>query len=513
VLLADDNADMRDYVGRLLSQCWTVEAVGDGAAALAAARDHPPDLVLADVMMPALSGFELLRALRADARTATIPVLLLSARAGEESRVEGFEAGADDYLVKPFSARELIARVNAHLALAAERRRLLGLEQTARAEADAANRAKDRFLAVLSHELRTPLSSIIGWARILQNMQLRDSERAHAAGVIERSAQRQAQLINDLLDISRITAGKIDLDRAPVDLVTVTREAVDSLRADVDAKRLRLTTDLDPDTGEVFADPLRLHQVVLNLLTNAVKFTPDAGRIDVRLSRRGEMARLVVSDSGEGVAPAVLPYIFEPFRQEESGDTTRIHSGLGLGLTIVRQLVELHGGTVRAESAGKGTGTTFTVELPIVAVRVAPGSGDAGAPAVERLGRLDGLQVLVVDDQPDARDLVAFVLRQRGAETHTAESVAEALEILAAVPVDVLVSDLALPGVDGYALIAAVRAIERQQRGSAIRALALTAYAGHDVRDRAIAAGFDAHAMKPLDPDDLIELVARLSRA
>ncbi len=344
-------------------------------------------------------------------------------------------------------------------------------------------------------------------------MPLKDSERAHAAQVIERNAQRQAQLINDLLDISRITAGKIDLDRVPVDLVTVTREAVDSLRADVDAKRLRLTTELDPDTGEVFADPLRLHQVVLNLLTNAVKFTPEAGRVDVRLSRRGEMARLVISDSGEGIDEAVLPYIFDPFRQGESSHTTRIHAGLGLGLTIVRQLVELHGGTVRAESAGKGTGTTFTVELPIVAVRVSPGSGETGEPAVAPLGRLDGLHVLVVDDQPDARDLVAFVLRQRGADARTAESVAEALEILAAAPVDVLVSDLALPGVDGYALIAAVRAIERQRRGSAIRALAFTAYAGHDVRDRAIAAGFDAHAMKPLDPDDLVELIARLSRA
>jgi CheY-like chemotaxis protein len=229
------------------------------------------------------------------------------------------------------------------------------------------------------------------------------------------------------------------------------------------------------------------------------------------------MARLVISDSGEGIDEAVLPYIFDAFRQGESSHTTRIHEGLGLGLTIVRQLVELHGGTVRAESAGRGAGTTFMVELPIVAVRLSPGSGDAGVPSVAQPGaadrRLHGLQVLVVDDQADARELVALVLRQQGAETRTAESVAEALEILGADRVDVLVSDLALPGVDGYALIAAVRAIERQQRGGAIRALALTAYAGHDVRDRAIAAGFDAHAMKPLDPDDLVDLIARLARA
>jgi PAS domain S-box-containing protein len=648
VLLADDNADMRDYLGRLLGRHWTVEAAADGAVALAAARARPPDLVLTDVMMPGLNGFELLRALRADPRTATVPVLLLSARAGEESRVEGLDAGADDYLVKPFSARELIARVNAHLELAAARRRfaaereterakleavlrqmpagvviadasgrflltneaaerilgvsvssetiasfpedcsfhpdgrpyrreewplvrsirsgevvtdeevrfvrgdgaeirlsvsstavydgdgrvvagvvlfqdmserlsLLAREQAARAEADVANHAKDRFLAVLSHELRTPLSSIIGWTRILRNSRIGESERAHAAEVIERNAQRQAHLINDLLDISRITAGKIELDRSPVDLASVTGEAVDSLRADVEAKRLRMTTELDGATGEVLGDPMRLHQVVLNLLTNAVKFTPEAGRIDVRLSRQGEMARLAISDSGEGIDPAILPYIFEPFRQGDGSQTTRVQRGLGLGLTIVRQLVELHGGTVKAESAGKGAGTTFTVELPIVAVRVSPGSTETDAPAVTRPDtggrRLDGLRVLVLDDQADARELVALVLRGEGADTLVAGSVAEALDILAPGGVDVLVSDLALPGVDGYALISALRAIEREERRPAIVALALTAYAGHEVRDRALGAGFDAYAMKPLDPGDLVELIVRLSRA
>jgi signal transduction histidine kinase len=633
VLLADDNADMRQYLGRLLSRYWTVDAVGDGVAALAAARSRPPDLVLTDVMMPGLNGFELLRALRDDARTCTVPVVMLSARAGEESRVEGLDAGADDYLVKPFSARELIARVNAHLGLAAARRRfaeeqeterakleavlrqmpggvvivdaatgrllltndqterilgsppvdsfpegrvfhadgrpytrgewplvrsirhgevvtdetirfvradgvpvtlsvssspvsdrhgrvvagavifqditerlaLLESEQAARAEADAASHAKDRFLAILSHELRTPLSSIIGWTRILKNTQIGDAERQRAVQVIERNAQRQAQLINDLLDVSRITAGKVELDRAPVDLVTVIRDAADSLRADVEAKRLRLTMDVDPRTGEVFGDPLRLQQIVLNLLTNAVKFTPEGGEIDVRLSRRAEMACLVVKDSGDGIDPSVLADIFEPFQQGDRTQTARAQ-GLGLGLTIVRQLVALHGGTVRAESAGKGAGAAFTIELPIVAVRVLPGQAGPVSP-----GRLDGLRILVVDDQLDARELVAFVLRQRGADVRAAESVAEALDILGDSSIDVLVSDLALPGVDGFALIAAVRAIEREQRGRGIRTLALTAYAGDAVRDRAIAAGFDAHASKPLDPGDLVALITRLA--
>jgi PAS domain S-box-containing protein len=646
VLLADDNADMREYLRRLLSAHWSVEVVGDGAAALDAARARPPDLVLTDVMMPGLSGFELLRALRADPQTATIPVLLLSARAGEESRVEGLDAGADDYLVKPFSARELVARVNAHLELAAARRRfaiereterakleavlrqmpagviivdalddrlvltndeaerilgvtlrseridtisdagsfhpdgrpyrrdewplvrsirdgevvtdeevrvvraadgieltlsvsstpvhgrdgrvvagvlvfqdvteqraLLSREQAARADADAANRAKDRFLAVLSHELRTPLSSIIGWTRILRHSNVGQAERTRAAEVIERNAQRQAQLINDLLDISRIAAGKVELDRVPVDLVTVVREALDALRAEVEAKDLQLTIDLDPATGEVFADALRLQQIVLNLLTNAIKFTPAGGRIDVRLTRQGEMARLVVTDTGEGIDPAVLPYVFEPFQQGDSGATTRVHSGLGLGLSIVRQFVQLHGGTARADSAGKGRGAAFTVELPIVAVRLPQGRRQveetSTAPGEIRL---DGRCVLVVDDQLDARDLVALVLRQRGADTRVAASAAEALEILARAPVDTLVSDLALPGVDGYDLVAAVRAIERQQRGGRIRAVALTAYAGHEVRERAVAAGFDAYAMKPLDPGDLIDLIVKPPR-
>jgi signal transduction histidine kinase len=590
--------------------------------------------VLTDVMMPGLNGFELLRALRDDPRTCTVPIVMLSARAGEESRVEGLEAGADDYLVKPFSARELIARVNAHLGLAAARRRfaeeqeterakleavlrqmpagvvivdaatgrslltnaqterilgaipvdslpgdrafhpdgrpytpgewplvrsirlgetvtdeairfvrpdggqitlsvssmpvsdrhgrvvagavifqdvterlaLLERERAAHAEAEAASQAKDRFLAILSHELRTPLSSIIGWTRILKNTQIGDAERQRAVEVIERNAQRQAQLINDLLDVSRITAGKVELDRVPVDLVTVIRDAVDALRADVEAKRLQLTMDVDPRTGEVFGDPLRLQQVVLNLLTNAAKFTPEGGEIGVRLSRRAEMACLVVKDSGEGIDPAVLPDIFEPFQQGDRGQMARSHQGLGLGLTIVRQLVLLHGGTVRAESAGKGTGAVFTIELPIVAVRVSPGQADAPSP-----GGLDGLRILVVDDQPDARDLVAFVLRQRGADVRVAESVIEALDILAASTIDVLVSDLALPGVDGYALVGAVRAIEREQRGRGIRTLALTAYAGEAVRERAIAAGFDAHASKPLDPGDLVALITRLA--
>lgn len=337
-----------------------------------------------------------------------------------------------------------------------ERLALMASEQAAHAEAEAANRAKDRFLAVLSHELRTPLNAIIGWTRVLRNPDAGEPERAHAAQVIERNAARQAQLINDLLDVSRITAGKLELDRSPVELVPLIQDVIDALRGDLEAKKLQLMTNLDPSTGEVFADPLRLQQVVSNLLTNAVKFTPEGRRIDVQLARCGHMARLIVTDTGDGIDETVLPHIFEPFLQGDSS-AARIRQGLGLGLAIVRQLVTLHGGTVSAESPGKGKGATFTVELPVIAVRASLGPGRAEAATRGSLAaaktRLDGLRVLVVDDQPETCDLVTLVLRQRGADTRIAASVAEALEILADTRIDVLVSDLAMPGGDGYDLM------------------------------------------------------------
>jgi CheY-like chemotaxis protein len=327
--------------------------------------------------------------------------------------------------------------------------------------------------------------------------------------VIERNARLQAQLINDLLDVSRIIAGKLEMEKYAIDLVLVVQETVEAMRSDIEAKALTLGVSLDPATGEVLGDPMRLQQVVANLLSNAVKFTPQGGRIDVRLARDGVHARLSVADSGEGIEPRVLPYVFEPFQQADS-TTTRTHQGLGLGLAIVRQLVEAHGGRVRAESAGRGAGATFTVELPIVAVR---GTRGRGGPAIvgEPLGgaRLDGLRVLVVDDHGDARELLGVVLRERGAQVHLAGGVAEALDVMAGATIDVLVSDLAMPGADGYDLIAAVRAAG----GSAVPAVALTAYAGGDVRERAIAAGFSAHATKPMNPDDLVELIAKLPRA
>jgi hypothetical protein len=426
-----------------------------------------------------------------------------------EGRVEGL-IYVSRRTVAPFSEHDetICRRLADHAAIAIRNSRLFAAERAARAEAHAANRAKDHFLATLSHELRTPLNAVLGWLRMLRNPRLDEAQKVHAVDVIERNARLQAQLINDLLDVSRIIAGKLEMERYPLDLVPVVQDAVEGIRGDVEAKALTLSVSLDPATGEVLGEPMRLQQVVANLLSNAVKFTPPQGRVEVRLSREGVNARLSVADSGEGIEPRMLPHVFEPFQQADS-TTTRAHQGLGLGLAIVRQLVEAHGGRARVESGGRGQGTTFVVELPIIALR----ESRTGAGPVSREGsggavRLDGVRVLVVDDHGDARELLAVVLRERGAEVLLAAGVAEALEVLAGSSVDVLVSDLAMPGADGYALIEAVRAT----RGAAMPAVALTAYAGREVRERAIAAGFTAHATKPVNTEDLIELIRKLPR-
>jgi signal transduction histidine kinase/integral membrane sensor domain MASE1/CheY-like chemotaxis protein len=412
--------------------------------------------------------------------------------------------------VAPFSAHDeaVCLSLADHAAIAIRNSRLFAAERAARAEAHAANRAKDHFLATLSHELRTPLNAIMGWLRMLRNPRLDEAQKSHAVDVIERNARLQAQLINDLLDVSRIIAGKLEMEKYALDLLPLVQQAIEAIRGDVDAKSLTLAVSLDPATGEILGDPVRLQQVVANLLSNAVKFTPPAGRIEVRLAREGVNARLTVTDSGEGIEPQVLPHVFEPFQQADS-TTTRAHQGLGLGLAIVRQLVGAHGGRVRAESAGRGQGATFVVELPIIALREPrPGAGPSFGQRPHDATRLDGLRVLVVDDHGDARELLGLVLRERGAEVHLAGSVAEALDALARSAVDVLVSDLAMPGVDGYALIAQVREV----LGATIPAVALTAYAGRDVRERAIAAGFTTHATKPVNPEDLVELIVKLPR-
>ncbi|MFN6531361.1 ATP-binding protein [Nostoc sp. ChiSLP03a] len=767
ILLADDNADMRDYVKRLLSQQYEVESVPDGLTALESARGRVPDLVLTDVMMPGLDGFGLLQALRADPLTQKVPIILLSARAGEEARVEGLEAGADDYLIKPFSARELLARVEAALKMArlrqeamereqglrieaevakahletviagiqdqffvldrewrysfvndrvadvvgipkeellgkilwevfpdivksefdtevhraiaqntvvqfeyfypawqrwfenrvypfaegvsifvteisdrkqaekalreseekfrnmadnapfmvwvtdtnsyctylsqswydftgqseemglgfgwlnavhpedsndtrnvfleasssysafrleyrlrrkdgkyrfcidaanpwfgvdgefkgyigsviditerkvaeAERDRLLELEQAARTEAERANRIKDEFLAVLSHELRSPLNPILGWARLLQTREFEAAALKKAIATIERNAQLQAQLIEDLLDVSRILQGKLNLKMLPVNLVLVIEAGLETVRLAAEAKNIQIQTMLDASFGQVLGDSGRLQQVIWNLLSNAVKFTPEGGKIDIQLEYVGAEAQITVSDTGKGISPEFLPYVFEYFRQAD-GTTTRKFGGLGLGLAIVRHLTELHGGTIQAESLGEGQGAIFRVRLPLIK-RDLPAKPNINVAALnpslptEILG---GIQILVVDDDDDTRDFHTFVLEQAGAMVTAVTSAKEALQILAESEPDMLLSDIGMPEMDGYMLMRQVKALQANQ-AKQIPAIALTAYAGEINQQQALESGFQKHLSKPVEPEELIKEIATL---
>jgi signal transduction histidine kinase/ActR/RegA family two-component response regulator len=404
---------------------------------------------------------------------------------------------------------------DADLALARElaRRAAIAVDNArVYAEAEGANRAKDQFLATLSHELRTPLTAMLGWVLMLQSGRLRDEEATAALASIERNTRVQAQLINDLLDISRIVAGKLQLDRRPVDLRVVIDHALDSVRPAAEARRLSVSADIAQAAAWVPGDAMRLEQVVVNLLGNAVKFTPEGGRITVRLDSESGLARLTVTDTGQGIEPAVLPHVFDSFRQADSSSTRR-HGGLGLGLAIVRRLVLMHQGQVEASSPGKDRGATFTVRLPLVADDARPVAGpvtESRRPREETtLPRLDGVRVLVVDDDDDSRTLVAHVLGGCGAEVRVAATAESALDVLARTYVDVLVSDIGMPGADGYDLITRVRAMEREH-GGRIPAVALTAYASEEDRDRALAAGFSLHVSKPVSPGALARAVREL---
>ncbi|HVG30526.1 MAG TPA: ATP-binding protein [Pyrinomonadaceae bacterium] len=393
-----------------------------------------------------------------------------------------------------------------------ERDRLLVREQQARGEAEESVRVKDEFLATLSHELRTPLTSILGWANLLRTAQLDGATRAQAMEAIERSAQNQKRLIEDLFDVSRIITGKLRLDVRQIDLARVVEDAVEVVRPAADANGIRLVASCEPGAGAVMGDPGRLQQVVWNLLFNAVKFTPVGGRVEIRLAREGARASVSVSDTGQGIAPEFLPRVFDRFRQAD-GSTTRAHGGLGLGLSIVRHIVEAHGGQVRAESPGEGLGSTFTLTLPVLAVRGdAPehGRGDYH-PAREPASRIEGLRVLVVDDDDDARQMIGAVLTRFGAQVRPCGTAGEALEALLGWKPDVLLSDIGMPHEDGYDLIRRVRALSSMQGGQT-PAAALTAYAREEDRVRSLAAGFQLHVAKPVGSEELIAAVASLAR-
>jgi len=396
---------------------------------------------------------------------------------------------------------------------------LLVREQQTRAEAEAANRAKDEFLSILSHELRTPLNAILGWTQLLRSRTLSSEKNTNALETIERNAKSQVQMIEDILDVSRIVTGKMRLHVRPVELSSVIAEALEAMQPAAEAKNIRIQSILDPAAGPVSGDPERLQQVVWNLLSNAIKFTPKGGRVQVRLERVNSHVEITVSDTGQGIAPEFLPFIFERFRQSDSS-TTRKYGGLGLGLAICRHLVELHGGVITADSAGEGQGATFVVNLPLMILHARLNDSDRAHPAANRASglaevpSLAGIQVLVVDDEPDARELLTTVLEEEGAEVQAVASAQEALQVITQAPTpqrpDVLISDIGMPEEDGYSLIRRLRLIELEQ-GGRIPAVALTAYARSEDRQQALLAGFQLHIPKPVQPAELVAAVASLA--
>ncbi|PYN33023.1 MAG: hypothetical protein DME01_19850 [Candidatus Rokuibacteriota bacterium] len=384
------------------------------------------------------------------------------------------------------------------------------LADAARREAEAANRAKDDFLAVLSHELRTPLNATFGWVRMLRSGRLDGAAADHALEVIERSVTQQVRLISDLLDASRIVFGRLELSLQSVDLPALVAGVVESIRPSAEIRAISLKSELDPDAGPVHGDADRLRQVVENILGNSIKFTPPNGAVSLQLVRNID-AHLIVSDTGRGIDAELLPHIFERFKQSDSA-STREHAGLGLGLAIVRHLVELHGGRVHAESAGVGQGATFTVVLPIGATSAVDAAAvQQPVPGTPTAERLDGVRVLVVEDDADTRDLVATVLAQSGAVTFTAANARDGISMAPRVRPDVLVCDLAMPDQDGLAAVRAVKAWAAEA-GVALPALALTAYARAEDRDQALAVGFDVYLSKPVEPSELVRAVVRLAR-
>lgn len=647
ILHIDDNEANRYVVARMLTNAgFAVKEAATGSEGLQAIAQSRPDLVILDVRLPDLSGFEVCRQIKSNPVTASIPVLHLSAHFTESrDKVQGLDCGADAYLAQPVEAIELIATVKALLRIRQaeqlagaseerfrlllenvkdyailffdpqaritgwsqgaeyilgyqeseilgqsasciftpedlqqgadkqelekartegraederwhvrkdgsrfwasgivtplvdesgqlrgfgkilrdfterkraedEREQLLKREQEARSEAEAANRMKDEFLATLSHELRSPLNAMLGWIRLLNTRKFDEATTKRALETIERNAKSQAQLVEDLLDVSRIIRGKLRLNVRPLELVTVINAALETVRPAADAKEIRLQLVLDPAAGQVAGDSDRLQQVIWNLLSNAIKFTSKGGRVQVRLERVNSHVEIMVTDTGLGINPEFLPYVFERFRQADSS-TSRSYSGLGIGLAIVRHLVELHGGTVHAYSQGEGQGATFTVKLPLIPVLLEVNNSERVHPKVEQgvsfdnSPALNGVCVLVVDDEADARDFVVAVLEMCGAEVIAVSSAFDAVQVISQQKPHVLVSDIGMPGEDGYSLISKVRTLPKELGGD-IPAVALTAYARAEDRMRSLKEGFQMHLSKPVAPAELVTVVASL---
>ena len=402
--------------------------------------------------------------------------------------------------------------------VAVEREQLLRSERAARSDAERASRMKEEFLATLSHELRTPLHAVLGWTQVLRRMQGASEEMSKGLSTIERNARAQTQIIDELLDMSSIISGKVRLDAQGVDLAVVVNAAAETIRPTAEAKGVRLQTIADPSAGPIRGDPNRLQQILWNLLTNAMKFTPRGGRVMLTLARAKSQVELRVEDNGDGIDAAFLPHIFDRFRQADAS-TSRSHGGLGLGLSIVKQLVELHGGTIAAQSAGRGAGSSFRILFPLMPVGLGAFesklSGERSNRAIEATETnapagpgLEGLTILVVDDELDSRTLLQRFLEERGAHVTLADSVDQALASINQNAPDVLVSDIGMPGRDGYSLIREVRALQGPR--ARIPAIALTAYARSEDRVRAMGAGYQSHLSKPVEPIELVTVIRSL---
>ncbi len=532
VLLVDDQAaKLLSYETILSSLGENLIRANSGKEALEHLLKRPIAVVLVDVCMPELDGFELAAMIRSHPRFQRTAIILVSSILVEDvDRLKGYDSGAVDYISVPIVPGLLRAKVAVFADLYRKTEALERLNQdlelrviertaeieAARHEAERANQLKDEFLAILSHELRTPLNAITGWAHMLLNGGLDPEAQVKAAETINRNALLQARLISDLLDVSRIVSGRLRLDLKPVNLSLILQAAIDAIRPEAAAKNIHLETelvDLDPVAG----DSARLQQVVSNLLANAVKFTPVNGHVLIRLAQAGKRVELFIQDNGPGISPEFLPHIFERFRQGDSS-TTRIHQGLGLGLTIVRRLVEMHGGSVQAMNREDGAGAIFKIVLPFSALSATALSDTvpSPAPSYERsvsahaAASLKDKRVLVVDDEPDAREVVAALLERSGAQVLAAGSASQALVVFERERPHLVVADIEMPGEDGYSLIRNIRNLA-SARGGQTPAVALTAHASASDRIRLLEAGFQRHVPKPVQPAELIAILAALA--
>jgi signal transduction histidine kinase len=475
---------MRDYVRRLLAGHYDVEAVADGEEALAAASRARPDLVLSDVMMPKLDGHALVRALRADPALRDVPVVLLSARAGEEARIEALDHGADDYVVKPFSARELLARIESRLQIAKLRLDALAAARENEAALRAADRRKDEFIAMLSHELRNPLAPLRNGLQLLRLQQARGVDAGRIVDMMERQLGQLVRLVDDLLEMSRVNQGHLELRRERVTLAAVVRNAVETSEPLIREAGHRLEVEVPQVPIWVDGDPVRLGQIVANLLNNAARYTERGGRISLRAEVRRDRVALAVRDTGVGFAPEAASGFFELFHRGSRSQ------GLGIGLTIARRLAEMHGGTLRASSEGPGRGACFTLELPLA---VAP----APLPEPRPNGGADALpRVLIVDDNEDAADSLGMLLESLDSDVRVAHSGPEALTIVEAFAPAFVLLDIGMPGMDGYEV---AREIRRRWPDRHPILVALTGWGQETDRRQARDAGFEHHLVKPAD--------------